>query len=269
MAQSFNLKNIRTLLIQGFTDEELRRLCYDNPKFRPVYDRLSQGMGKARVIQELIEYAERQELVETLLAEAKKFNPARYKKHQPYYDITTGPTTSSGTHANPQKVASEADSTQSDGINGEAPKVETSEGDTAQEPQSSSSGAKKWWIPIPIAVAIIGLIGVIFTTVWNSGGDSDPTPVPTVGDFTYQVRVQDKDTNDNIPNAVVTIEVGGQAPLDGITDSTGLARIFVSSSHSGQPGRLIVEADGYIKYRQEIDITEGALPKDILLEPEP
>ncbi len=138
-------------------------------------------------------------------------------------------------------------------------------------PQNStvSKSEKKSWaaIVVPIVVALIGLVGVIFTTVWNSG--SDPAPLPKIENFTYQVRVQAKDTSKNIPNAVVTIEVGGKAPLDGITDSTGLARIFVSASHAEQPGRLIVEADGYGKYRKEIDITEGTLPKDILLEPAP
>ena len=81
--------------------------------------------------------------------------------------------------------------------------------------------------------------------------------------------MQDKESSEGISGAQVTLEVGGKAPLDGITDSNGLVRIFVSASHAGQPGRLIVEADEYIKHRQEIDITEGALPKDILLEPEP
>jgi hypothetical protein len=82
----FNLENIRTLLTEGFTDEELRRLSYDEPALRPVYEELVQGMGKGAVIQILIEYAERRELIETLLAAAKKLNPKRYETHQPYYE---------------------------------------------------------------------------------------------------------------------------------------------------------------------------------------
>jgi hypothetical protein len=147
---------------------------------------------------------------------------------------------------------------------GSSPQSETSTSKNSKQPEKSVIPSAKWWVPI--AVAVIGLIGIIFTTVWNGSGN--PTPAPAA-DFTYQVRVQDKATGANIPNALVTIEVGGKAPLDAITDSTGFARIFVSADHSGQPGRLLVEAEGYIKHRQEIDITEGALPKDVLLEPAP
>lgn len=313
MAQRFNSKNIRTLLTQGFSDEELRLLCYDTPDFRSVYDRLGQGMGKTRVVQELIEYAERRGLLETLLAMAKELNPVKFEEHQPYYygvsshtsgdvpgksqtatpvqppplvnnpqsgdvnisdisgrDVEIGPITSGnvgGDVVGSDKVGRDKVGRDQITINIGSPDTEASKGSNAEESQSSSGGVKKWWVPI--AVAIIGLIGAIFTAVWNAGGDSQSTPAPTASDFTYQVRVQAKDTNDNIPNATVIIEVGGKAPVDGITDSTGLARILVSSSYSGQPGRLIVEADGYLRHRQEIDITEGALPKDILLEPEP
>ncbi len=142
-------------------------------------------------------------------------------------------------------------------------------------PENESGGERdsknSLWvlIGVPVIVALIGLAGVIFATVWATSNGDTPSPDPTtsVADtFTYNVRVQDKSTADGIANAVVTIEVGGKAPLDGITDSTGLARIFVNASHAGQPGRLIVEADGYERYRQEIDIVEGALPDIVPLE---
>jgi hypothetical protein len=97
------------------------------------------------------------------------------------------------------------------------------------------------------------------------------TPIETRMDttFDYQVRVQAKDTGEYIQGAVVTIEVEGQAPLDGITDSNGLARIIVSSSCVGKPGRLIVEAAGYKRYMQNIDLTIGTLPDVVQLEPVP
>ena len=80
----FYLQNIRTLLIEGFTDIELRRLCYDDPDFSPVYEQLSQAMGKDQIIDKLIEYAERRELIERLLALTKKKKKKKYEKHQPY-----------------------------------------------------------------------------------------------------------------------------------------------------------------------------------------
>ncbi len=140
-----------------------------------------------------------------------------------------------------------------------------------QEPSAGNNKKMLIWtaIIVPIILALIGFGGIVFQTVWNGGGNADPTSNPTIEDFTYQVHVRVKDTGEDIPNAIVTIEVGGKAPLDGVTDSTGLARIFVSASHAGRPGRLIVEVDGYGEYRKEIDLTEGALPKDVFLEPEP
>ena len=125
------------------------------------------------------------------------------------------------------------------------------------------SKLKKLWLPsvwwVPIIVALIGLIGVIITSKGI---------IPPIRDtsFGYQVRVQAKDTGEYIPNAKVTIEVSGQAPLDGITDSNGLARIFISSSRAGKPGRLIVEAAGYKRYMQNIDLTMGTLPDVVQLE---
>ena len=103
-AQKFNLKKIRTLLIEGFADAELRRLCYDEPDFREVYEQLSEGMGKDQVIDKLIEYADRRDLIERLLALTKEQNPERYKKHQPYDNLTDSPTRSSGNHGKSQSA---------------------------------------------------------------------------------------------------------------------------------------------------------------------
>jgi hypothetical protein len=38
MGQNYNTKNIRVLLKQGFTPEELLELSYDEQAFRPVYN---------------------------------------------------------------------------------------------------------------------------------------------------------------------------------------------------------------------------------------
>jgi hypothetical protein len=80
---TYNLRNIRTLL-EEFTDEELRRLCYDMPNFRLVYDRLAPDTSKAEIIDRLIEYAERTSQLETLLGLISELNPTQYAKHQPY-----------------------------------------------------------------------------------------------------------------------------------------------------------------------------------------
>ena len=80
----YNLKNIRKLLNDGFTPEELRRLCYYEEKFRPVYDELASISGKGEIVDTLIEYAERKGLLEPLLTMAKEQNPAKYAECEPY-----------------------------------------------------------------------------------------------------------------------------------------------------------------------------------------
>lgn len=80
----YNLRNIRSLLNNGFTDAELRRLCFDEPAFKPVYDQLAQETDKAKIIDRLLEYAERKLLLDYLLTLVKELNPTRYEKHQPY-----------------------------------------------------------------------------------------------------------------------------------------------------------------------------------------
>jgi formylglycine-generating enzyme required for sulfatase activity len=83
---NYNLTNIRNLLNDGFTDEELRRFCYDTPDFRPAYDELSQETGKAKIADRLIEYADRKLLIEDLLTWAKQHNPRRYENYEPYHN---------------------------------------------------------------------------------------------------------------------------------------------------------------------------------------
>lgn len=84
MDQNYNIKNIRDLLKKGFTPEDLLELTYDEPPFRPVYDEFSTSPGKGQIVQRLIEYAERQSLLDHLLDCAKERNQACYDQYQPY-----------------------------------------------------------------------------------------------------------------------------------------------------------------------------------------
>ncbi|MCB0163833.1 MAG: caspase family protein [Anaerolineae bacterium] len=84
-SKTFNVRNIRTLLMEGFTDRELRRFCFDEAQFKPVYDQFSQHSGKDVIVDKIIEYAERRDLFEILLNWAEETNPGRYQQYQPYY----------------------------------------------------------------------------------------------------------------------------------------------------------------------------------------
>jgi len=126
-------------------------------------------------------------------------------------------------------------------------------------------GTSKPWQATILIVTVDLLVVVLWPQVIEViSSVEEPLPPPT--QFSYQVWVQAGDTGEYIQDAVVTIEVEGQAPLDGIADSNGVARIFISSDHAGQPGFLLVEAKGYKRYTQHIDVTMDALPDVVLLE---
>lgn len=89
---SYNLTNIRELLIQGFNDSELRALCFDMPNFRPVYHELGSNTGKAEIVAKLLEHADKTMQLDTLLDLARERNPARFQRHDPYMDPVGSPT---------------------------------------------------------------------------------------------------------------------------------------------------------------------------------
>jgi hypothetical protein len=104
LTRQYNLKNIRTLLTQGFSSEELRQLCFDEPDFRPVYDQLSLDSGKTEIVSRILEYAQTKLLIDKLLALAQAYNSARFESHQPYYDDMDSSATSGSLPTEPQKT---------------------------------------------------------------------------------------------------------------------------------------------------------------------
>lgn len=110
----YKLENIRALLTEGFTDEELRRLCYDVPNFRPVYNQLAWNTGKAEIVDRLLEYSEQKKQLDALLELIKERNPARFEEHQPYHEHTPAPATSGDVS---QKSQPEVKSVMSQSIN--------------------------------------------------------------------------------------------------------------------------------------------------------
>lgn len=102
--------------------------------------------------------------------------------------------------------------------------------------------------------------------LWPATATSPPaTLLPAPTSFTYGITVRDAANGQPISNALVTIEVEGRAPLDGYTDSSGYARLFVAAELAQRPGRLTVEADGYQIERQNVDLWPEQLPDEVRL----
>ena len=84
----YNLKLIRKLLTDAFSDEELEQFCYDNAEFGPVAEQFSTGMSKTQKIQRLIEFCQRKVLMERLLTLVKEEQPGQYALYE--NDLVSG-----------------------------------------------------------------------------------------------------------------------------------------------------------------------------------
>jgi hypothetical protein len=80
VTQPYNLRNIRRLLIEAFNLEELRRLCFEVPEFRPVYDNYSEGR-KDELVRHLIEHCDRKSYFALLLSIIEEDVPDTFAKY--------------------------------------------------------------------------------------------------------------------------------------------------------------------------------------------
>jgi hypothetical protein len=83
MKKRYHLRKVYTLLVQGFTEAQLRDLCLNVPEFRPVYDQLPAEVNKDDIIRQLFEHAQKTSQFDLLLAWAKNKIPANTKRSTP------------------------------------------------------------------------------------------------------------------------------------------------------------------------------------------
>ncbi len=76
---------VRQLVKEALSDDELTELCFDH--FRPVYEKFGEGMTKGQKVRMLVEYAERQNVVQQLLAQIRQWNPSRTNNLTPQMAI--------------------------------------------------------------------------------------------------------------------------------------------------------------------------------------
>ncbi len=74
----YSTADLRKFLVEAFSDEELKSLCFDY--FRDVYDDFTAGMTKGQMIQLLIERCVRREAVPNLQAALRAELPDQYEK---------------------------------------------------------------------------------------------------------------------------------------------------------------------------------------------
>jgi hypothetical protein len=124
---------------------------------------------------------------------------------------------------------------------------------------------RKFQIKDPVTIAIITLIGTLFTVIGGIfvakiGQGSTPTPVPTVAFLPVQYvgRVFNNATIMPIPNAEITLEIPGMMPRIAYTDSAG-AYSYTLALTGQTDGKLRVNANGFDMYSRNISISPGSV----------
>lgn len=89
MTDQYHHKRIRALLLGSFSIAELKVLIHDQPDLREFDHEIGEGDSKAKIVDNLIEYASRRLLISTLLATVQELRPGPYEEHGPY-DLAGG-----------------------------------------------------------------------------------------------------------------------------------------------------------------------------------
>ena len=83
----YNMYAIRNLLQDALSAQELRQFCGDRPTFEPVLDLFGPKFSKSEMVDTLLEYCQRREMLPYLLAEIRKVNPRQYSKYESDLEI--------------------------------------------------------------------------------------------------------------------------------------------------------------------------------------
>jgi hypothetical protein len=239
---------LRDILEKYFNDSELRDLCFE---LQIDYENLP-GNGKASKARELILFCERQGRTRDLAEACCRLRQIA---------------------CNDLRTILALDQPGSGAPDVSQPALPPIQSIPVTDPQQQLPNGRKTQVPptviigglcvvIVIAIAIAG-----FTTgLPRLSGFGVPT---TPSSISYPIRVQALATGDPISNAKVTIEVPDLAPIDEYTDSNGFTRVMLDSSRVGKRGKIIIEAVGYQRYIQEIDLVQSVLPDTIRMSPTP
>lgn len=98
MAKQYNSFNILKLLVEGFTDRELRHLIRNLEGFQSLYSQFAERASTAELAYQIIEYAQQKDRLDFLLNWTQENYPSRYTRYQPYYDDAGGNEAHAGSH---------------------------------------------------------------------------------------------------------------------------------------------------------------------------
>jgi hypothetical protein len=78
----YDLAVVRKLLSDAFTPEDLRRFCYDRPRFRPIVNRFGPGYSFDDMVDAVVTYCDTQFMLDELVAAVREVNPGQYARYE-------------------------------------------------------------------------------------------------------------------------------------------------------------------------------------------
>lgn len=82
----YKIRNIRTLLLEGFKIQDFHTFFLEEKQFKPLSFELGATANQTQIVNNLLQFAQRHLIIETLLTWCRVKNPKRYEFHQPYFD---------------------------------------------------------------------------------------------------------------------------------------------------------------------------------------
>lgn len=80
MGNRYNIATVRNLLRAAFTPQDLYRFCYDEPDFRPVIDEFGLGLSFNDMVDQVVVYCDKRNLLGILLERIQVQNPGQYDR---------------------------------------------------------------------------------------------------------------------------------------------------------------------------------------------
>jgi hypothetical protein len=84
-SQEPDLKQISTLLKEGFSVNELLEFCFGSTRYKPIHDNWSASGTRDELVRLILDFGHRKLILDELIDYAKQHNPNRYEMYQPYY----------------------------------------------------------------------------------------------------------------------------------------------------------------------------------------
>ena len=84
LRREYELRNIYEFLLNGFRSDDIKRITFDTPSLRAVYDGATHRPMSDTVF-ELVQSAQRLGQLDALLDRARELNPKAYEKFGPYF----------------------------------------------------------------------------------------------------------------------------------------------------------------------------------------